>query len=267
MKAVHSNLREAGFSRSDAMAAFGTLALLVGLLLSVAGGTRATSENVFCRANLRHLGQAWQAYALDHSGRVIGSPNDGSVTLAAVGEFWAGGSVSWDSATASSNVQAVLTPAFVPYVGRDPQVFRCPADRYLSAAQTARRWSSRMRSYSMNSCFGPRSQDLVTLRQFDRLEDVPDASRYFVLVEEHPDSINDPTFFTTFQGANGWVDVPASHHERACNFLFADAHVETHPWQSARTVIPVRFQFPILSGTAKDPDFRWTYERTSIAGR
>ena len=267
MNAVHCNPRESGFSRSDALATVGTLALMVGLLLSVAGGTRETSDAVFCRANLRHLGQAWQAYALDHSGRAIGTPTGSPDLRAIAGEFWTGGWVSWDSVSTSSNVQSVLTPAFVPYVGRDPRVFRCPADRYLSPVQTARRWSSRVRSYSMNSCFGPRSQDLLTLRQFERLEDVPDPSQYFVLIEEHPDSINDPTFFTTFGGANGWVDFPASYHERACNFLFADAQVETHAWESARTVIPVRFQFPILTGTARDPDFRWTYEHTSLAGR
>lgn len=267
MNAVRSRRMESGFTRSDAAAALAAFTLLAGLFLSMGAGTRVTSENVFCRANLRHLGEAWQTYALDHSGRVIGTPLDSGVITTLQGEYWAGGTLSWDSTASSANVEALLTPAFVPYVGRDPSVFRCPADQYLSSSQAARGWRARIRSYSMNGCFGPRSLELGNLRQFERLEDVPDPSNYFVLVEEHPDSINDPTFFTTFGQPNGWVDFPASHHERSANFLFADAHVETHLWQSERTVIPVRFRFPVLTVSPKDPDFRWAYDRTSISGR
>jgi prepilin-type processing-associated H-X9-DG protein len=251
-----------GFSRSDLLALVLTIALVFGLFLSLGAGTRQTSELVMCRANLRHQGQAWQSYALDHSGQVIGSGLN-SVD----GENWAVGRVSWSPASSERSPENVQVPAYVPYIGTNPRVFRCPSDRYLSSPQVKFGWSFRVRSYSMNAYFGPQGQGIGLLRQFERLTDVPQPDGYFVLVEEHPDSINDPSFFTTFGSPSGWVDLPAAFHERSANFLFADSHVETHEWQSDRTVIPVRFRFPVPAPAPKDPDFRWAFERTSLNGR
>lgn len=255
---------DAGFARSDVLSLLGAAALLAGLFLTAGAGTRSTSENVFCRSNFRHLGEAWQSYALDHTSRLIGTPAGADTSRGR--EVWATGFVSWDVQLGGNDEQSVLTPAFVPYVGRDPRVFRCPADRYLSPIQVSRRWRSRVRSYSMNGYFGSESFNIGTLRQFIRMEDVPDPAGYFVLLEEHPDSINDPTFFTAVQGPSGWTDWPGSFHERSANFLFADAHVETHRWESERTVVPVRYQFPGVTPSGRDPDFRWAYARTSIVG-
>ena len=255
-----------GFSTCDLLAVVATAGLVLGLMLSVGAGTRQTSEAILCRANLRHQGQAWQAYALDHRDQVIGrGPGQEGGAAAMDGEYWAVGGVSWDAVSSVTNVQNVQVPAFVPYVGQSPRVFRCPADRYLSSAQVRRGWSFRVRSYSMNGFFGPAFQGFGSLRQFERLTDVPEPSRYFVLAEEHSDSINDSTFFTSSGVPSGWVDLPAAFHERSAHFLFADSHVETREWESERTLIPVRFVFQMPSPSARDPDFRWLFERTSLS--
>lgn len=260
--------RSAGFARSDALAVITTLALLAGLFLSTAAGTRATSEAVLCRVNLKQLSQAWQAYALDHSDRLIGSPEGAKAQSAQFDEeFWATGWLSWDFASANTNRAFLQMPAFVPYVGRDSRLFRCPSDKFLSGPMRQRGWVARVRSYSMNYSFGPVENDVSPLLRFQRLADVPDPAGYFVFLEEHSDSINDPTFITTF-GNTGWVDLPATFHDRSANFAFSDTHVETRRWVSERTVLPVRFSnFLAPSVTASDPDFRWVLDRTSVKGK
>jgi prepilin-type processing-associated H-X9-DG protein len=52
----------------------------------------------------------------------------------------------------------------------------------------------------------------------------------FVFVDEHPDSINDGAFYAP-QSKSQFVDVPATYHNKACGFSFADGHAEIHKWQ------------------------------------
>src|SRR5262245_48196555 len=61
----------------------------------------------------------------------------------------------------------------------------------------------------------------------------------WVLVDEHPDSINDGAMFVSPN--SGWVDIPASYHAGACGFAFADGHSETHKWRAPQIQFPVRY--------------------------
>jgi prepilin-type processing-associated H-X9-DG protein len=67
-------------------------------------------------------------------------------------------------------------------------------------------------------------------------------SETFVAVDEHPDSINDSVFMYD-PGAPppiyGWRDLPASYHNGAAGFSFADGHSEIHKWEDERTVQPI----------------------------
>jgi prepilin-type processing-associated H-X9-DG protein len=66
----------------------------------------------------------------------------------------------------------------------------------------------------------------------------PGPSLTWVLVDEHPISINDGFFCPDFRGypnAPSLPDAPASYHNGACGFSFADGHSEIHKWKDART--------------------------------
>src|SRR5207249_4772677 len=76
----------------------------------------------------------------------------------------------------------------------------------------------------------------------------PGAASLWVFVDEHPDSINDGLFGmhmplpkTLWPGGTvPWDDVPASYHNGACGFSFADGHGEIHKWLDANTKAPIR---------------------------
>jgi prepilin-type processing-associated H-X9-DG protein len=54
-----------------------------------------------------------------------------------------------------------------------------------------------------------------------------------VLLDEHPDSINDAYWIATLNGYGGlygWCDLPATYHNGACGFAFLDGHSEIKHW-------------------------------------
>ena len=61
-----------------------------------------------------------------------------------------------------------------------------------------------------------------------------------------------------------WVDWPASYHDGACGFSFADGHSEIHKWRDGRTTQAVTFT--IINGfTARGSlDFAWIIQRTPL---
>ena len=63
----------------------------------------------------------------------------------------------------------------------------------------------------------------------------------FVLVDEHPNSINDAAFAVQMpinQSQTGFVDTPAKTHGGACGFAFADGHSEIHKWLNPGVIGP-----------------------------
>jgi prepilin-type processing-associated H-X9-DG protein len=154
-------------------------------------------------------------------------------------------------------------------------IYKCPADKFVSPAQKARGWTQRLRSNAMNRLFGlsengdPNTTRGVSwsdglYRQFRRTTDVPQPTMTWLTVDEHPDSINDG-FFVADNPAQ-WGDTPASYHNGACGFSFADGHAEIKKWQSPKSIYPVKFAdgvaiVPFGNDPAGKRDMQWYRDR------
>lgn len=102
-------------------------------------------------------------------------------------------------------------------------------------------------------------------RQFFRLAQIPAPERIFLLIEEHPDSVNDGYFLNKVT-AYEWTDLPASFHNQAANLVFGDGHAENHRWRDASTLRPARpdgAQLPFVVHAPDDQDWDWLMERTT----
>ena len=77
--------------------------------------------------------------------------------------------------------------------------------------------------------------------RYDRMTDIiePPPTKLWVFVDEHPDSINDAFMLTWVDNREMWCDLPASYHNGACGFSFADGHAEVHKWLEASTRVKV----------------------------
>ena len=107
---------------------------------------------------------------------------------------------------------------------------------------------------------------------------VPGASSLWVFVDEHPNSINDAGLAVEVAkvGPFGYyIDYPASYHNGACGFSFADGHAEIHKWLGSVIKPPATpgggsisvangGAVATVGGSAADQaDLAWLQQRTS----
>lgn len=119
-------------------------------------------------------------------------------------------------------------------------------------------------------------------RQFLKITQIPHPTEIFVFLDEHPDSIDDGYFLNkdavAGNGSYGvnpaggaeWQDLPASYHNKAAAFSFADGHAALHRWNNSQTVQPaipfaVSLPLPIPDHPATEQtDFEWVLSHMSI---
>ena len=131
----------------------------------------------------------------------------------------------------------------------------------------------RVRSNSMSQSFGkgdwlPPSRFRVYAKE-SHLTD-PGPSMTWVLVDEHPASINDAAFAVQMRSEADLdqariIDYPASYHNGAAGFSFADGHSEIKKWTDPRTVVPPQYgsTMSLNRPSSNNRDVLWLSERSS----
>jgi hypothetical protein len=273
-----------GFTRSELLVVMGVIAILAGLLLPALANPKTKGDTLTCLANLRHLIQSWAMYSDDNNGRLImnfhgGDAQGGAAAIRDGGRNapWASGWIDWTSRGDDTNILFLVDDRYAKlakYTDRNPARFQCPADRFVSARQQRLGWTQRARSISMNLGIGDGNAEsgpwnvlmyrhITTTAQFL----YPGPSETFVFLEENADSINDPGFFSP-QSPSTWTDQPASYHDAACSFAFADGRVELKKWTASLATPRAQQIFYNAAANAVaqrgDADIRWVNYR---AGR
>lgn len=276
-------IRRRAFTLIELLVVIAIIAILAGMLLPALGRAKAKAQGIMCVSNNKQLLTAWHLYATDFNDRVCNNYTiPGTETTIQNGKFanWVNNVMTWGAGTSvddvsNTNVAWVLNGVLAQYTGNALGIYKCPSDKFVSPSQRAKGWTARLRSNSMNALFGVTSDDPGDstrngvswseggqYRQFIRTTDVPMPTMTWLTVDEHPDSINDG-FFTVPLGASNWGDLPASYHNGACGFSFADGHAEIKKWQSATSKYPVKFNFSVRAfDAAGRQDFQWYKDRT-----
>jgi prepilin-type processing-associated H-X9-DG protein len=201
---------------------------------------------------------------------------DGIAQTVAAREYlnWVNDVMSWNLDADNTNTALLTAGGLGPYVSGEASVFKCPSDNAISQKQREAGWGPRVRSVSMNAMLGNAGEFLTGsintnnpgYRQFFHLSDIPDPSRIFAFVEEHPDSINDGYFLNRYD-SHEWIDLPASYHNGGADFVFADGHAEFRQWRLASTMPPARpdsAHLPIELEDYEWGDWYWVLSRMSV---
>jgi prepilin-type N-terminal cleavage/methylation domain-containing protein/prepilin-type processing-associated H-X9-DG protein len=279
-KAHPLGLRRSGlaaFTLLELLVVISIIGILAALGFSALARAKAKAHAIECMNNERQLTLACLIYVDEHDDYFpYNYGYAGTLAMISGGKYynWANNILNWDLDSYNTNSALLSIGGLGPYGSGVATMYKCPSDSVLSDRQRGAGWRNRVRTYSLNAMVGNAGEYTTGgtninnpgYVQFFKSAQIPDPSRIFLFIEEHPDSINDGYFLNHIDDFE-WYDLPAAYHNGGSEISFADGHVEYHQWQYPSTKPPA---LPRASGLPYDVpenergDFQWLMDRTSI---
>jgi prepilin-type N-terminal cleavage/methylation domain-containing protein/prepilin-type processing-associated H-X9-DG protein len=271
-----SRTTRGAFTLIELLVVIAIIAILAGMLLPALSKSKTKAQGIFCMNNGHQLMVAWRLYIDDNNDKLPWAYGPaGSIDKA-----WCQGELNTtDISLASDNYNVTNTLArgvIWKYLAKNKDVYRCPADKFVPTQAGKRGPGPRIRSQSMNAWCGMNQGDYTwfggsEFRKFTKMSDMitPGPTLTWVLIDENPISINDGFFvvdmtrYGNVQGGNlanaTLPDCPATYHNGAGGFSFADGHSEVHRWRDPRTK-----KQPVADvAQPNNEDVRWLWQHST----
>jgi len=277
LKKPHSEkrLQLGAFTLIELLVVIAIIAILAAMILPALARAKQKTQGIYCMNNTKQLTLAWTMYAGDNNDKLTPNSDGGACGQGPDTAAWVAGWLDFTGGQpngAATNVQMLVNHDLFPYgaylgpYARNPQAFRCPADK--STTKIGNQQLPRTRSVSMNNYVGISYTRPTGLWSGNMNAKYKNARTYaaikspvdmFVLLDEREDSINDGWYASDPETMWQIIDYPASYHGNAAGYSFADGHSEIHRFRDPRTmpVLTSGQLLPLNQNLPGDRDILW----------
>lgn len=206
-------MKTKAFTLIELLVVIAIIAVLMAILMPTLRAAKDHARRIHCVSNVKTLALGWFMYQDDNDGELVpGHTNPGQWVLRPS-----------DGDTVEQKKQAIRDGLLYPYVGKEVDVYACPADQRDNDPR-----NYTFRSYSIAG--GANGEGWSGYTQAKKYTDLRKPAIRYIFVEEI-----DPRGFNVGSwqmnpGPKTWVDPVAMWHNSQSTLGYADGHAEMHRW-------------------------------------